>query len=316
MKINVFASRTHYWDHISPIFQRLPEEMRGTVTILDGPKNRRVMVQSGSLVIVGSTSDVKALRLGKNETIFVEHGAGQTYNGVDGYSGSTGMEGVKLFLCPSNTVADRWEEKYPSTPSVVVGCPRLDLLRAKRASRPKAEPIVAVAWHWDAKHLCPEARSAHLHYRKQMPEFIRAMRGRGIRIVGHGHPREWSKFEQEWKTLGVEPWRDSWGMLARIDALVVDNSSIAYEAASLDIPVLSLNAPWYRRNVSHGLRFWDSVPGLQCDEPEDLADAVMATLADPAGARNLRAVAATAAYAFNDDKASERAAQAIISRFG
>ena len=91
---------------------------------------------------------------------------------------------------------------------------------------------------------------------------------------------------------------------------MVDNSSIGWEFLSLDRPVVWLNAPWYRRNVNYGLRFWDFADaGVQVEEPHDLRFAITEALMDTNRARRREAVADI--YAYTDGRASERAARAI-----
>jgi hypothetical protein len=77
-----------------------------------------------------------------------------------------------------------------------------------------------------------------------------------------------------------------------------------YEFASTGRPVVVMNAPQYRRDVHHGLRFWDYPPGLQVDRPEQLADTIARALSDPEPARALRAAAVAETYAYTDGRAA------------
>ena len=104
-------------------------------------------------------------------------------------------------------------------------------------------------------------------------------------------------------------------MLDRADLLVGDNTSALYEFASTGRPVVVMNAPQYRRDVHHGLRFWDYPPGLQVDRPEQLADTIARALSDPEPARAVRAAAVAETYAYTDGRAAERAVAAIDEVF-
>jgi CDP-glycerol glycerophosphotransferase (TagB/SpsB family) len=55
---------------------------------------------------------------------------------------------------------------------------------------------------------------------------------------------------------------------------VCDTSSTIYEFASLDRPVIVLNSPLYRKDIKHGLRFWDNIPGIMIDNPWELPSAI------------------------------------------
>jgi len=130
-------------------------------------------------------------------------------------------------------------------------------------------------------------------------------------VLGHGHPRLWSRIARRWQSLGVEPVRELAEVLERADVLVADNTSAMFEFASLGRPVVVLNAPWYRRDVEHGLRFWSHVPGVQVDHRGLLVPAVDEALRNPDATAAQRAAATRAAYAHTDGMAAARAAQAI-----
>jgi len=84
-----------------------------------------------------------------------------------------------------------------------------------------------------------------------------------------------------------------------------------FEAAAVGLPVVVLNAPWYRRDVSHGLRFWAwSDIGPQVDDPADLEQAVWSDAFHPAY-RVRRGQMTRAVFGDLDGQASARAVAAL-----
>lgn len=252
--------------------------------------------------------------------VYVEHGAGQSYDGDPrsaghgSYSGGKGLDRVVLFIGPSEHVSARWRERYPSTPAVAVGCPKLDARFSRLSERARAydeRRVAAITFHWDCA-LVAESTSAWRHFDRALPGLVSWAREHDVELLGHGHPRLWRTIAPRWRALGVEPVESFDAVLDRADVLVFDNSSAGYEFASLDRPVVVLNAPWYRRDVEHGGRFWQCADvGVQCDEPHELIAAVERALLDEPTVRANRERIVSQVYSMRDGRASSRAADAI-----
>jgi hypothetical protein len=149
-------------------------------------------------------------------------------------------------------------------------------------------------------------RSAYTHYRTALPALAER-----YTLIGHGHPRAWARLERVWRKLGVEPVARFEEVCRRAALYVADNTSTLYEFASTGRPVVVLNAPWYRRSVEHGLRFWQaSGVGVHANEPGQLLGAVAVAMDDPGWQRELRERALRLVYA-NRRGAAELAAQAL-----
>lgn len=283
-QIRLFYRKKHYRDHLMPIWEALPDpfKMGGELDRFD-----RLLVAGGPDVLNG------------HPYIYVEHGAGQSYIDAPpnrGYAGSDFHEDCELFICPNEEVAQKWNTRYPNTPTAVVGCPKLDVWHSPTAP-PPPKKTVAITFHWDLE-LVPETRSAFPAYRHALPEMVSRYRKQGWVVLGHSHPRYETVLVPYWRSIGVEytdnPLRDA-------SVLIADNTSMMAEFMSCGRPVLGLNAPWYRRDVVHGQRFWSwQIPLV--DTPEE---AVRVKLKD-------LPVAPSHPYAYADGQASRRAAEAIV----
>lgn len=280
----ILASRPHYADHLAPI-----------ADLVDIPDE---------VALVASHHDVvQARKRGARRIILGQHGAGQSFGGdprtdyASSYPGGADHDDVGLFLVPNEHAANRWRDRYPKATVRVVGCPALDT----RPHKDPAEPFtVALSFHWNAT-FSPEAKSALAWHKAGLPELARR-----FHVIGHGHPRR-NDLPGVYRRLGIEHVPDLGETFRRADVLVADHMSILYEFAATRRPVVALNAPWYRRDVHHGLRFWDAIPGPQADHPNDLPDALLEAMTE---GPERREAALSKVYAYRTG-AAHRAADAI-----
>jgi hypothetical protein len=251
------ATRPQYQDHLAPIVALLPP------------------VDGEDIALVASHHDLVKARRHFRRFILAQHGAGQSYGGdprserIADYPGGEDNGDVGLFLVPNEQAAQRWRDAYPAASVAVVGSPRLETLPARE---PGPGPVVAVSFHWDAK-FCPEGRSA---FREYAPALDRL--SQDVRLIGHGHPmrRDLVKF---YRRIGVEYVPSFDDVCRRADVYVCDNSSTIFEFAASGRPVVLLNSQRFRRDVSHGLRFWDAADvGLQVNSPDELAAGIQNVL--------------------------------------
>jgi hypothetical protein len=220
------------------------------------------------------------------------------------------------YIAPSQTVADRWT----AAPSVAVGCPKLDQYIGKVQPFNNVEtPEVCFAWHWDCT-LVPETRTAWPHYEHDFAEIVERFRLQGFRVTAHEHPKWRGAMNKIMESHGVEIRHSDTEVLTNAHVLFVDNSSLAYEFAALNKPVFLLNAPWYRREIEHGLRFWSYPPGLEIQNPEELLKYnlwdILHRSPDQLISEFRREAAVAHAYAFVDGQSSVRAAEWITNLVG
>lgn len=321
MPVDFYASLTHYADHLDAVADALGDQVGHRWYRFPGAFGPRWSqlpdrwsYDDGAPVVVASWVDARHIATAGRPVIYLEHGAGQTYPGDPAsadhpsYAGGADHQAV-LYLCPSERVADRWRARYPRARVAVVGCPKLDPWHAVPFVPQVGSLTVALTFHWDCT-LVPETRWALPHYDGHLAAVVQGLADQGVRVIGHGHPRAVGKLRQVWDRVGIEHVADLGDVMDQAHVLVGDNTSALYEFASLDRPVVVLNAPWYRRHVHHGLRFWDLVPGVQVDHPDDLLAAIRDALGPDSG-RASRQAAVDVVYAARDGHAAARAAAAI-----
>lgn len=308
------ASERQYVDHLTPIWKRLLNAERGRFTVphqlLEHARDRGVVDaivgvpvrRSPVPLVVAAVQDSYHDRT--RPIVFVEHGAGQTYDSRHtAYSGGPDRDHVRLFLCPSRAVADRNRAAYPATPAIVIGCPKLDELPEFIATEP---PTVAISFHWNCG-VTAESRWAYPHFRsalEQVPD--------GLTVLGHGHPRVFNWLAPYYEHAGIEPVRDFEEIRRRAEVYVCDNSSTIFEFAAGGRPVVLMNSPGYRREVSVGLRFWEFADvGLNVESPQDLWSTVFEALIDTPALARRRAEVSRSVYGELDGQAALRGVQAI-----
>jgi hypothetical protein len=333
--VDMFARRVHFVDHLAPIWNELGEGYRGRFWVpeflVDHAVKRGVAfpavaprvhaasepmrVRPGGLgpLLCAAYDDMKMAMDGavQRPLLLMEHGVGLAFpNEYPGYPGGKGLrKKVGVFL---ETNAFTAASQYKSTPGAqiyVIGTPKMDKWAGMQKER--GEPaVVGVSFHWDGKHVCPEAGNAWLYYRDELPKLA----GR-YTVLGHGHPKIMDWLAPQYEAMGIEVVRDFEEICARADVYVNDCSSTMYEFACLDRPVVVLNAPWFRRDKDFGIRFWQwSDVGVNCDRHTDLVAKVGEALDDCAEvkARRRRAVRELYPYLGMSASVAARTIEAVV----
>lgn len=322
MSVDFYATERHFAEHLAPIWRALGPRQRGSFYLgpdlaetadLNGitrPRFVELPPQARRPTVAAAFGDLKRARNAGRPVILTEHGAGQGYEGVrsGSYIGAADRRGAVLVLVPGQNAAERQLAAQPELPIALIGCPKLDRWH-RAAPRPRSDkPVIAVAFHWDAK-VCAETRSGFAHFKRALYPL-----SRHYKLLGHGHPRIMGLLSYHYDRFRIEVVPNFEEVIARADVFVVDNSSTLFEFASLDRPVVLLNPPQYRRHVDHGLRFWEFADiGPQVSDPDGLVSGVERALALPDRFAGRRREAIADIYAVTDGTAAERAAEAIVT---
>lgn len=324
--IDFWASHSHLADHLLPVWLALPPETRGTFSVphelISYLAQRGVMGDTnvptrGQVMVMARGRDLK--RDKHDVRVLLEHGVGQTYSGAHNDSYSDGERPwIDLHLVPSERVAQMSGEN-----AVVVGCPKMDRFHALSAPRlppggmRPPNPCVAFTWHWDGSAVAPEAGTAFYEYRDALAA-LAATPDRGYDIIGHAHPRIQHEAFPWYERAGIRVARTLDEVFNSAHVLVCDNSSAMFEFASLDRPVVVVNASTYRKDVSHGGRFWEwAGVGVQVDQPDMLDFAIHETLKrGTTSCEARRREIVRECYGYLDGHCAERAAAAILEHVG
>lgn len=280
MTADCWASQSHYLDHLAPVWRALgPSRGRLYVPAHLVTHARSLGMEPGGpqgrydTLLTAGWSDARTGRRWA-QVALMEHGVGQSYReGHDAYAGGLGRcDHVDLFLCPNQRAAAANRAACPDARIEIVGSPWLDGL-ADIERRPDVD--VAVAFHWDCD-LNPETACTADHW---WPA-VEALRYT-CRVVGHAHPRA-RRLRARFGGTGIEFVGSFGEVVRRSRVFVADNTSCLYAAAACGLGVVVLDHPTYRRDVEHGLRFWDCADvGVRCSTPYELAGAVERAMAGP-----------------------------------
>lgn len=317
MPIDFYARRTHFIDHMADVWKLMPQEIRGTFYIPEVLVNYSVNkgVPRNTIIPLGCRNEkptscaeipfaknpivtsaygdmVLAGHYNERPLILMEHGVGLTFNDakgktVSGYGGGEGKRSeVSLFLAPNEYIAKKTTATFPEAPQVIIGTPKLDPWAHQFDKKHEIpdNPTVCISFHWDGSSVAPEAGNAWEYYRRSLSSIKDH-----YNLYGHGHPKSIDMFTPVYKKLGIPVIKDFSDVMNIADIYVNDCSSTLYEFCVTGKPVVVLNAPWFRRSVQHGIRFWDySDIGIVCNKPDDLLFSIAEAIDDPVGIRTRR----------------------------
>lgn len=287
-----FANTKQYIEHLLPIFKAftgdkvfiVPKELKPCIpnhkTLYYSSEREVIFFMSdlisknkNTLYVVASYGNVRMLsKNGYPEIGFIllEHGAGQVYQSdVAGWCRGSFKSSyrIKLFLGTNHYCVDAFKKNIKRTPAYVVGCPKLDNIQQEVNNY--NNPLVVFSWHWDCSSI-PETRSGFEFWSKEVLA-IHKDKEKKFKIAVHGHPRIQDQ-TLAFCTKHDIPFIKTFDfVLKNANIYVVDNSSTLYEFAVTTKPVILLNNPFYRREVRHGMRFWEHADlGLNCDQIGDI----------------------------------------------
>jgi len=336
-KVDFYAQQPHYFDHLLNIWNTLPEEYKGNYYIppyflhnkefdfikyakIRGCDVQRLYSnQKFPLLVVAGVSQ---RYIGNTPLILINHGAGQSYIMKNGkrhssYAGGEDRHNVVLFIEPNDYASNLDAQRYPASRQIISGCCKLDIWHKAKLNREIKErskiPVVAISFHWDC-YVVPETRSTWSYYKSILPMLAYNNIINKWKVLGHGHPGILSTLVPEYKKHGIEIVESFDEVMERADIYICDHMSTLYEFASTDRPVVVLNAPWYRKDIEHGLRYWQYADvGINVDYPNHLEKSIDVALEDTLEQKMKRERAVAAVYKYRDGMCTERAVEGIIN---
>lgn len=324
-KIDFYATHIQYFHHIYPVWQKLPASLKNKFYIypqlLQRLQEENYQIpeaisseflpfsEDNHLIYCASHTNLKEVREYGRKVIYTEHGMGQSFTGISHQSYIGGERaGVVAIFVPGPKQAEKQINAYPTIPVYQVGVPKLDKYHQQDLSNSNDPNTVCISFHWECRVL-PETKSAFRHYRGALPELGRSEE---FTLLGHGHPNNAAKFSRYYNHNNIEYLKNFSDVIDRASLYVCDSSSTIYEWLSLGRDVVLLNIPQYRRDVEHGMRFWEHADmGVNVDNKRELKDKILEALARRGEFDKRRQEILQEVFATTDGNAAQLAADAI-----
>jgi CDP-glycerol glycerophosphotransferase (TagB/SpsB family) len=188
----------------------------------------------------------------------------------------------------------------------------MDTMLHLRTKTVSDEPVVCFVWHWPCV-MVPEAQTVWHWYEQDFDDVVQRFRAQGFQVFSHEHPKWRGEMNKRMLDHDVRVFPNDIDVFKMADVMIVDNSSLAFEFMLLDRSVVFMNAPWYRKDVEHGGRFWEWARGHpQVDSAEELMSLNLWDIVSPLN--NIHSIQETAnqVYAHTDGTSSQRAADWIV----
>lgn len=278
--VNAYASHSHYVSYIKPIWDRLPNKLKGEFHVhprcdglYDLPTARRFTNPDLPIIVAGATDAKRS-----DQYIWIEHGAGQTYLEGHGHYPNHPKPGCLAAIVPGPYCANLIRQANPDLPIIEAGAYTLrevikswllETVDEGIINLTPMQPTAVFTWHWRGAAVSPEADTAFNQFRDSMLAIHPS-----IKVKGHAHPRILGEAAEWYRNHQIVMVETQTQVLQDASLLVADNTTMIYEAAALDIPTVILNPSMYRKNMRHGLRFWDMIPGPQADHPHEVPELV------------------------------------------
>lgn len=254
------ASQDNYKDHLYPLFERMPGK-RTIAKSIEGWSTT-----PGDTIVTAAQRDFIATKDMDGTHVYMEHGVG-----LQTHKQSTILTLNKyqpMVLVPNWYTVNDLRKNHFTGDIYVVGTPKMEKLRKVQAGT----DTLAFSFHWTGK-------GKNWTRFKEPIQQLADM----YPVIGHGHPKDWDRLATYWESIGIEAVKDFEDVVDRAYLLVCDHSSIIYEWAALDRPVILLDNSRLAENKSRftSLRYTDySEVGPEAT-PDSLVDEVRFTLNEP-----------------------------------
>lgn len=224
MLVNMLASARQYQEHLIPIWEGLDDSEKGEFAA------SFKALPDGDVWLTAASRDfsnlMKRSQPIRAKTYWMEHGTG-----LQGHRRRhlDEMDKATAILVPNDFTQLRLRDEGYAGKIHIAGTPKMDDLVT---IHPPGDGTVAVSFHWTG------GGRNWFRYEEQLRELAKK-----YRVLGHGHPRIWTKMINRWISIGIEPVMDFKEIVSRADVYLCDHSSTLFEWAALDRPVGILDRP-------------------------------------------------------------------------